>query len=161
MKLEFPSKKHKEMYINLINNWGKSETIPTSPSRLFAGNDFSDFLELIKKDTTDSETGVNSHLFFLINDNEILGAIQIRHNINHPNLIENGGHIGYGIAPRHRRKGYATKMLELGLIEAKKLGLKKVLITCYLDNIGSNKVIKSNGGIFERITKDGLDNRYL
>jgi len=51
-------------------------------------------------------------------------------------------------------------MLKLALIEAKKLWLKKVLITCYISNIWSNKTILNNLWIFERITKDWLDNRY-
>lgn len=41
-------------------------------------------------------------------------------------------------------------MLRLALIEAKKLGLEKVLVTCYDDNIASAKVIENNGGVFER-----------
>jgi hypothetical protein len=31
---------------------------------------------------------VNSHLYFLIENQDILWAIHIRHHINHPNLIE-------------------------------------------------------------------------
>ena len=34
-----------------------------------------------------------------------------------------GGHIGYGIRPSKRKKGYASKILELALKEAKKLNL--------------------------------------
>jgi len=44
-------------------------------------------------------------------------------------------------------------MLRLGLPEAKKIGLEKVLITCYDDNIASAKVIENNGGVFERFTE--------
>jgi len=32
------------------------------------------------------------------------------------------GHIGYEVVSSERRKGYGTKILELGLIEAKKNG---------------------------------------
>ncbi len=47
-------------------------------------------------------------------------------------------------------------MLRLGLFEAQKLGLQKVLITCHEDNIPSAKVIENNGGVFERFAqRDG------
>ncbi|MBP9779510.1 GNAT family N-acetyltransferase, partial [Candidatus Gracilibacteria bacterium] len=70
-----------------------------------------------------------------------------------PHLMEFGGHIGYGIRPSERRKGYATKMLALGLIEAKKLGIERVLLGCSDDNPGSYKTIEANGGIFDRYTE--------
>ncbi len=48
-------------------------------------------------------------------------------------------------------------MLHLALMEAKKLGLDRVLITCKTDNIASAHVIKANGGVFERYgEKDGV-----
>jgi predicted acetyltransferase len=85
-----------------------------------------------------------------VENERILWAIQIRHSIDHPRLIEVGGHIGYGIRPSERGKWYATEMLRLWLLEAKKLWLEKVLITCHDDNIASAKVIENNGGAFER-----------
>jgi predicted acetyltransferase len=51
-------------------------------------------------------------------------------------------------------------MLELWLIEAKKLWIQKALLTCDIDNIWSNKVILKNGWVFERVTIDGTVNRY-
>jgi predicted acetyltransferase len=84
---------------------------------------------------------------------KILGWIQIRHHIEHPNLREYGGHIGYGIRPSERRKWYATEMLHLALIEAQKIGLDRVMLGCYDDNIGSIRAIEKNGGIFERYTE--------
>ena len=44
-------------------------------------------------------------------------------------------------------------MLRLALLEAKKIGLEKVLITCLDDNIASAKVIENNGGVFERLAE--------
>ena len=60
--------------------------------------------------------------------------------------IEN---IGDGIRPSERRKGYATEMLRLALIECKKIGLQRVLMVCSTDNIGSAKSIINNGGVLE------------
>ncbi len=47
-------------------------------------------------------------------------------------------------------------MIRLALIECKKLGINKVLITCDKDNIGSRKSIINNGGIKENeVMEDG------
>lgn len=152
-QLEFPNMFHKQSYLDMIQEWGSFEKIPTSPSRLFAGQYFEDFHIIITGDVINNPNGVNSHLFFFVEDGRILWAIQIRHHINHPNLIEVWGHIWYGIRPSERGKWYATEMLRLGLLEAKKLWLGKVLITCHDDNIASAKVIENNGGVFERFTE--------
>lgn len=154
--LEFPDEKHRAAYEDMVHGWRNVET-PTSPSKLFAGKDFDEFLAIVQRELTESNpAAVPAHLFFLADteSSRLLGAIQIRHHIDHPNLIETGGHIGYGVCPSERRKGYATKMLALAIPEARKIGLSRLLVTCKDENIGSWKVIESNGGVFERTTFD-------
>lgn len=86
----------------------------------------------------------------------LVGMINIRHCLN--TYYENyGGHIGYGVRPSERQKGYATEMLALALAEASKLGLTKVLLTCSTHNIASAKTIVKNGGIFESEVFDPHD----
>ena len=80
-------------------------------------------------------------------NNKMLGTTGIRHRLTESLYIE-GGHIGHGIWPSERKKSYATKILELGLIEVTKLQITKVLITCDKDNIAFKKVILKNGDIF-------------
>lgn len=143
----------------LLRRWRHVET-PTSPGKLFAGKDFDEFLSIIRREPTESDpASVPAHLFFLADTDRstLVGAIQIRHHIQHPKLIETGGHIGYGICPGERRKGYATRMLALALPEARKIGLSRLLVTCQDANVGSWKVIESNGGVFERSTFDGSE----
>ena len=111
---------------------------------MFVWGDYDEFLSEITKDLTDNHRWVNSTLFFLVDERSIFGAIQIRHHINHPNLKETGGHIWYWIRPSERKKGYATKMLSLGLEEAQKIWIEKILISCEPDNIASEKVILVN-----------------
>lgn len=91
---------------------------------------------------------VPSSEFWLVKDRRILARVSIRHRLNAGLEIE-GGHIGYDVRPSERRKGYGTLMLRLALDEARKLGLRRVLITCDTDNIASAKIIEKNGGIFE------------
>jgi predicted acetyltransferase len=50
------------------------------------------------------------------------------------------------------RQGYATAILRQSLqIARQKLGLKRVLVTCDDDNVGSIKTIEKNGGVLENI----------
>lgn len=156
LQLEFPTEKHRSAYKDMLGEWRLAEE-PTSPGKLFAGRDFDEFLAIVHAEPTEPDPAkVPAHLYFLADTErlKLFGAVQIRHHINHPNLIETGGHIGYGICPSERRKGYATKMLGLAIDKAKSIGLTKVLITCKDTNVGSWKAIESNGGIFERTTND-------
>jgi predicted acetyltransferase len=63
------------------------------------------------------------------------------------------GHIGYGIRPSERKKGYATMMLKLALEHCKKVGLEKVLLTCDKSNLASAKTIMKCSGVFENEEK--------
>lgn len=102
-------------------------------------------------------------LFLLDEDRDrLLGAVNIRHYLN-DSLLKEGGHIGDGIRPSERRKGYATEMIRLALTECKKLGIEKVLMTCDKDNIGSARSIIKNGGILENefVNSEGnIEQRY-
>lgn len=81
-------------------------------------------------------------------DDKIVGMIQIRHELN-DFLLNYGGHIGYSIAINERGKGYSKIQLKLGLEKCKKLGIKKVLITCKDYNTPSKRCILANGGVYE------------
>ena len=78
-------------------------------------------------------------------------------------LLKNGGHIGDGVRPSERKKGYATKIISLALEECKKMKIDKVLLVCNKDNIGSARSITKNGGILENEiqNEDGtIEQRY-
>jgi predicted acetyltransferase len=83
----------------------------------------------------------------------IVGRLSIRHVLN-DFLATFGGHVGYGVVPSERRKGYGTKLLSLALPIAASLGLSRLLVTCDDDNTGSRKIIEKNGGVFEGLVKD-------
>lgn len=88
--------------------------------------------------------------FFFIRrrDDRLVGMIQIRHYFN-DYLEKYAGHIGYSVRPSERRRGYAKEMLRRALSFCREIGLDKVLITCIDGNIGSEKTILANGGVYE------------
>ena len=84
---------------------------------------------------------------FLVADvaGEIVGRSSIRHALNDV-LEREGGHVGYGVLPAHRRRGYATAILRQSLVIARASGVDRVLVTCDDDNVGSVAVIEACGG---------------
>lgn len=86
--------------------------------------------------------------FGVFNGKKLIGIFTLRHTLKGA-LIHHGGNIGYLVRPSERKKGYGKMLLKLSLEKAKELGLEKILATCRDDNIGSIKVIESNGGIYE------------
>lgn len=74
--------------------------------------------------------------------------IDIRHSLN--DFLCNYGHIGYGVRPSERKKGYATQMLKMALDYARQIRLSKVMLACYKDNEASSKIIQKCNGIFEK-----------
>lgn len=101
---------------------------------------------------------VPDSVFWLVDNGEFIGRINVRHRLTEE-LEKLGGHIGYDIRPSKRGRGYGKEMLKLALIEAKKIGIENVLITCNFDNAPSRKVIESNGGKFQ--DQVGTKNRYF
>lgn len=87
---------------------------------------------------------------FLMAESEgiLVGRASIRHELN-DFLFNYGGHIGYGVRPSYRRRGFATEILRQSLSYLHGLGVSEVLVTCDEDNVGSAKVIESQGGILE------------
>lgn len=81
----------------------------------------------------------------------VVGRLSLRHRLNE-SLRAFGGHIGYGVVPSQRRKGYAGDMLRQALPLCRQLGIERALISCDIDNQASRKVIESAGGQYDSTT---------
>jgi predicted acetyltransferase len=92
----------------------------------------------------------STFLFAFVGD-RIVGRVSIRHALN--SLLERlGGHIGYAVVPEFRRQGHGTEILRQALpIDREKAGIRRVLVTCDDDNLGSIKVIETNGGVLANV----------
>lgn len=162
LELVKPTIEYKEQLFEMLTEWKKDiieNNTNKSPWKIWA-NDFHDFDHYIKNIDTkeDRENGwvPDTTLFCLDKDRNIfVGAVNIRHYLTDA-LLGTGGHIGDGIRPSERRKGYATAMVALALDECRRLGIDRVLMCCDKDNIGSAKSIINNGGILENeVEEDG------
>ena len=155
----------KEYYFQLsemIDEWKLDQEVNNtnhSPWAIFK-NDYHDFDNYLENlEVKEPKNGlVPDSVFFLLDveRNILLGAVNIRHYLN-DYLLKYSGHIGDGIRPSERRKGYATEMIRLSLIECRKLGISNVLMVCDKSNIASAKSIIKNGGILENefLDKEG------
>jgi len=164
--LEIPSMNRKKDIINYINELEKynSDTNGCGMlAKILEGYTFEEALEgCIKCQNEDYAKKIGrlqSKTLLLIreNDNKVVGTINIRQNLDEKKHMFNG-HIGYGIRPTERKKGYSKINLYLGLMEAQKLGLNKVLISCEQSNIPSNKTLKALGGNHKISKIDPWDN---
>lgn len=168
IKLVKLTKEYQKQLADMIEEWKadieKNKT-NHSPRAIFK-NDYRDFDyyldNLERKEETEDGKVPDTVLFCLDLDRNIfVGAVNIRHYLN-DSLKITGGHIGDGIRPSERRKGYATAMINLALDECKNLGIDRVLMTCDKDNVGSAKSIMNNGGVLQNeVFEDGvLEQRY-
>ena len=168
--LEMPSIERKEDAILYINEFYEYESeihgTGSLDRKLKDGMLYEEWLNnsfnMREKEYAYGKNLVPAYTYFLIreNDNKLIGMIDLRLELNEY-LRNYGGHIGYGIRPTERRKGYNKINLYLCLLEAQKHGLEKVLITCADYNEGSRKTILSLDGEFEKNTFDERENENM
>ncbi len=164
--LEEPSLERKDEIIEYLDEFVKYNSNINgtgSLDKIYDGYTFEEALERCLNMKNEwyakSINRVPGKTFLLIrkDDNKIVGTINIRWNLSEK-MLKFGGHIGYGIRPTERRKGYNKIQLYLVLLEAQKLNLDKVMLDCSVHNLGSDKTIKALGGILERCELDESDN---
>lgn len=163
--LEIPSIERKKEIMDYINEfvlYNSDINGMGSLDKILEGYSFEQALErclnMKDKEYAKKLGRCQSKTFLLIreNDNKIIGTINVRWNLTEE-MKQFGGNIGYGIRPTERRKGYNKINLYLGLIEAQRLGLDKVMLDCDVNNLGSAKTMQALGGVLERTEIDPYD----
>ncbi len=161
--LKFPTLEDKDKWIDYIKEY-RMDNPKAMPLSCTEDVNYEAWLERMKEE----HSGINlksykipTSVYFLMNGDRIIGNLTIRHNIETEFFALYGGHIGYGIRPSERNKGYGTKLLHLALEKCDELGIENVMISCKKDNIASSKVIENNGGVLEEIVFMPVDNTKL
>ena len=163
--LELPSKNRKDQildYLNEIIIYNSETNGLGALSKIIDGYSFEEALEIClnmqykKYAKKLGKSQIKTFLLIRKNDDKIIGCINIRWNLT-DYMKKYSGNIGYGIRPTERNKGYNKINLYLGLLEAKKLNLNKVMLVCETNNLPSSKTIEALGGILERKEIDPND----
>lgn len=163
--LETPSLERKDEIIDYINEFieYKSDINGMEAlARILYGYTFEESLNMCLNMQYEEYAKIHGRCqyktFLLIrkNDNKIIGTINIRWNLSEE-MKKFAGNIGYAIRPTERRKGYNKINFYLGLIEAKKVGLDRVMLDCEAKNLASSKTMEALGGKLERTEIDPSD----
>jgi len=150
MKLVFPTMEHKIAALDYKQSYiDGGETWIHGSNGFMKAENYENWLEAITKARTEAPPGwVQYSTYFLMDGGRIIGTTQVRHSLNEGTL-QKGGHIGYGVRPLERGKGYGTQILALALELCRELRIEKALVTCDKDNIPSAKTAMRNGGVLE------------
>ncbi|MEK3883356.1 GNAT family N-acetyltransferase [Paenibacillus sp. PL2-23] len=154
LKLVRPSVDFREAYVAFYEDWRRSgeDIVPWVVEREpFDMEEYVAFLYATDSEEKLPQDGWVPHsTYWLLHEEtgEIVGAVNIRHRLN-DRLLEGGGHIGYGIRPAARGKGYASIQLAEALRAAKSLGIDRALLVCDSDNVASERTIRRAGGVLE------------
>jgi len=166
LRLVKANDRNKDLICDMLDEWYASgETIVPYVIRRIDYHDYDFYwrnLEISEPKAQKRGLVPDSTWFALDEErNIIVGAVNIRHFLNE-GLILDGGHIGDGIRPSERRKGYATEMIRLALEKCKELGIYHILMVCDKDNTGSAKSIQNNGGVLENepVVDGEIEQRY-
>lgn len=134
-------------------HFAAGESVIDGSERLDRMESYEEWLSYVTKNAdplTAAPNWVVTDTFFAVRprDGEIIGIIDLRHTLN--DFLKDLGHCGYSVRPSERKKGYATRMLKMLTEVAKAYGMSGLQLSVERGNIASVKVIKANGGRYER-----------
>lgn len=147
IQLILPDIRYKTEYIDALKEFRQENDLFFSRKQLYQSYDLHDldhdFDRIILQPFRDSAAGIDlpegfvpQSEYWMVQNNEYIGAIHIRHGLT-PFLETEGGNLGYEIRPSKRGHGYAKLAAQMGLHKAAELGLNRVIITCNAMNTPS------------------------
>lgn len=147
MIYRFPELTDKDILQEYLREHRRNNEVSLSASLGLTSCEYTDWVEKIRANaSTGDEAWGKSRLYLCFDDERLIGLLSIRYEL--PEALANRyGHIGYGVRPSERKKGYATAMLRHALAVCRENGLDKVILGCYRDNLASAKTIEKNGGV--------------
>jgi predicted acetyltransferase len=154
-----PNKKYQKSFENYALAYKKINDEHYFNKYKIALENFQEYLCLVdhySKGNHLPEGEVSTSTFWLIDKEEVVGVVRIRHQ-----EVECAGHIGYDISPECRNRGYGFYILKLALEKAAKIGIEEAILTCNIDNIASKKIIEKNNGKLLDTVFDEEENEHL
>lgn len=152
LKLVKPCLELEDSYLDMIREWTATGEKMVPWILNLDAHDFPALLRRLEDHTrgigADGPRVEHSTYWLVDKNKQVIGAVNIRHRLNQA-LLNSGGHIGYGVRPSERRKGYAREMLRLALEIARSMGIEQALVTCDKNNLGSARTIIQNGGVLD------------
>lgn len=151
VKFKQPKLEDKQIILDYVQEHYDDSEFELHGSNMLDKVDFKEWIDKLENDKhiPDEFFGKSNTYLVLNENNKMIGMINIRITPTE-DCIYMYGHIGYGVRPSERRKGYATEMLKLALKECKEANLKEVIISCDSENVASIKTILKNNGQLER-----------
>lgn len=153
LELVKPALEHKNKYKEMISEWQKYGG-PYVPCivEFDCGNpvdelDYDAVLKVVddyskgKLFGYDIDYFESSDFYFVIDDNVLIGMVEIRHNLK-PLGQQTKGHFACGIRPSKRKQGYALKATECMIEKLKEDGIEEAIVCYYFENDISSKVIE-------------------
>lgn len=153
-------------YNDMMNEWLLSGTqiapwfLDKQFSTIESFEEFIRMLDQYENSNISNEYSSTTSYFVVDEDGCLVGGASLRHYLTVKGY-NTWGHIGYGVRPSERGKGYATEILKLVLFEARKKHIYRVLVGAHEDNIASRRVIEKCGGIFDNIVEDRDSNKKI
>lgn len=151
-----------ELYNDMMREWIASGTqiAPWFLGEPYASlEDFAAHIQMLhncEAGHLDRQFCSTSSYFVLDEADRLVGAARLGHYLTVAGL-NTFGHIGYGVRPSERNKGYATQIVQLCLEEARLRRMDRVLLGAHASNAASCRVIEKCGGVLENTVPDPND----
>ena len=152
MKFKLPQMKHKQMFEDYKNEaYDHHEMFINGDGGCSRSSNYEEWLisdQNFREEHNIPEGYVGGTTYFVVDNEQIVGTLNIRHALNDA-LLKCGGHVGYSVSVSKRRQGSATEMLKFAIKKCHEMGIEDILVTCHKENIASRKTIEKCGGILE------------